>query len=93
MLELIIIAGLLNTTLLICFKKWKWLQWYAIHKQPWMPAADCYLCLGFWMAAFEIVGVIYLFGWMYIIVPFCSAALTNYFTNIGIINDYNQGRN
>jgi hypothetical protein len=92
MLNLIIIFGLLNTTLLICFRKWKWIELYTIHRRTWMPAADCYLCLGFWLAVLQVIPIAILRGPEFLIVPFCSATITNYLTNLAIIHDYNKGR-
>lgn len=92
MLEFTLIAGLLNTTLLICFKKWGWLELYTIYRKKWMPKADCYLCLSFWLAMLQAAGVSIFCGWQFMLVPFCSCAITNYLTNIAIIHDYNKGR-
>lgn len=90
-LHIVIILGLLNTTILICFKKWGWLDLYAAYRRVWwMPNADCYLCLGFWLSLLQVLLYGTLSGHWYLLVPFCSAALTNYLTNIAVIHDHGK---
>lgn len=93
MLTVAVILGLLNTTLLLCAKKWGWIdrmQAYGWIKSP------CYLCSGFWMAVIEFTLIFitvpavldvekYLF-WVYL-TPFCAAAITNYLVNTALINE------
>jgi hypothetical protein len=88
MLNVIIILGLLNTTLIHCFNKWGWMHWYGLHRYGWMPSADCYLCIGFWMAVIELPAVWH--EWYYMLVPICSAALTNWLVNQALLTDYRK---
>lgn len=92
MLSLIIILGLLNTTLLICFKKWKWLDRYEVYRPKFFPSANCYLCLGFWLAVLETIYFLITIDATLVVVPFCSAAITNYLTNTAIIHAYSSNR-
>jgi hypothetical protein len=85
MLNDIIITALLNTTIIICFKKWKWLDKYSMYRKQWMPKSDCYLCLGFWMSVITLPFFDY-----NLLIPFCSAPITNYLTNVAVIHDYNK---
>lgn len=82
----ILVSALISTTLLLCFKKWGWIDWYAIHRKQWMPESDCYLCLGFWFSL--PYGIYYLNP----LIPFCAAAIVNYIVNNSIINDHSKGR-
>lgn len=94
MIEDIFIIALLNTTILICLKKWGVLEWYSIRRPLWMPAADCYLCLSLWLGIIECLIIFFIRVNLLevFIAPFCSCAITNYLTNTAIINDYNNGR-
>lgn len=86
MITFIIIQSLATTTLILCMKKWGWLDWYIIHRPFWMPDAICYLCLGFWLSLIECL-IIFSFGkglLEYLFAPFCSAALINLLVNKSI---------
>ena len=88
MLEISIIMALLNTTVLHCLNKWKWIEWFSLHRKPWMPSSDCWLCLSFWLGAIELPFVWY--EWYYFLVPVCAAAITNWLVNAALLNDYNR---
>jgi hypothetical protein len=93
MLTSIIIISLLNATLLQCFRKWHWLEWYAIHKADYLPDAGCFLCLSFWLAAIECIILFYYFlDPKFLIIPFCACALTNFIINATIVNDYRNDK-
>ena len=80
----VVIFALLNTGLVLVAEKWKILEWYELHKKPWMPY--CLFCLFFWMALIELT-IAYFYQsafdlWSFImIIPFslCSAVLSRYF--------------
>jgi len=89
MLEVIVILILLNTTLLHCASKWKILEWFALHRKSWMPSADCFLCLSFWMGVIQaLVFCIYVPSWWLLLLPFCVASGTNWLVNQALLNDY-----
>jgi hypothetical protein len=93
MLQLIIIQSLINTTLLTCFKKWGWLDYYSAYRKLWMPSADCFLCLGFWCSWIGVgIASFSQFNYTYLLVPFASAALTNYLTNNAMLHEVNKQR-
>lgn len=92
MLNLIAIIALLNTTFIHVAKKWQWLDYYQATRKKWMPKADCYLCLSFWMALSQVWIIFFLFGHGSIIglliTPTCSCSLTNFLVNNSLWNDY-----
>lgn len=94
-LQLTALIALWNTTLLVCLKKWKALEWYQVRRRLWMPEGNCYLCLSFWISVVQI-GCMYASGDIisleFLIVPFCSCPITNYLTNIAVIHDFSKGR-
>ena len=93
MIEIVMIVALLNTTLLFCAKKWGTLDWFAIHRKHWMMQADCYFCLAFWIALFEVIPAVIITGnWWLLIIPPASCPITNYLINTAIIHDYNNRR-
>lgn len=97
MLEIIVITALVVATIILALRKWGVLNWYGAHLGhiSWLPAYDCYLCLGFWMAAFfhfPMVGVSLVFGDFidaikFLLVPFCSTAISTYLTHAIIKTD------
>lgn len=58
MLDFVIITALSISGLLFCLKKWGVLTWYQVYRKAWMPPADCYFCMSFWL--------VFWFSW-----PFC----------------------
>ena len=95
LLSLVIIIALFNTCVLVCFKKWKWLDWYSIRRMQWMPKADCYLCISFWISSLQMCSL-FIQGTVtstaFLLLPFCASPLTNYLTNIAVLHDYNKNR-
>jgi hypothetical protein len=73
---MILLLGIV-ITLLQCFKKWGWLDYYAAHYGhiKWLPDAGCYLCLGFWLSWIVLPFVIFLPWW--ILAPFAVAGFVN----------------
>lgn len=89
MLELIIILILFNTTIIHCASKWGLLEKYSAYRLKWMPSADCYLCISFWMTVAEVIAMAYTAPYMgLILVPFCVASGTNWLVNQAILKDY-----
>lgn len=69
-------------TLLLAFKKWGWLDWYATYRPVWLPEADCWLCLGFWASLLLLVPVAMWVGWWFMLVlAFPCAAFINLMMN------------
>lgn len=87
MLEIIILLGLLNAAALICLDKWHVLDEYQAHLGhiKWLPAADCFFCLGFWMAAFQLgLGVLFFViepSRHLILIPFCSTVISTFLSH------------
>ena len=89
MLELIIILILLNTTIIHCASKWGYLEKYSAYRKKWMPSADCYLCLSFWVTVAEVFAIAYTAPSLgLLLVPFCVASGTNWLVNQAILKDY-----
>lgn len=76
-----IILALFNSCLLMCFRKWGWLDYYEAVRKPWMPSGSCFLCLGFWLTIITALPVYWLFSLHldWVLYPFCAATLINYF--------------
>ncbi|MEI8142830.1 MAG: hypothetical protein WCG90_08190 [Chitinophagia bacterium] len=91
MLETIILLILLNTTLIHCASKWGLLERYNTYRKKWMPLADCFLCIGFWLGVVEAFILVFSapsFGLL--LLPFCVASGTNWLVNQALLNDYIQ---
>ena len=75
-LEIILMVAALSATVLICFKKWGWLEYYELYRYSWMPE-KCEFCFGFWLAMLMCLALL-LFSWnpLYLLIPFCSASIT-----------------
>jgi hypothetical protein len=81
MITAIIILSCLNLTIIQCLKKWGVLDYYSAKfgHLNWLPKADCYLCLSFWLTF--ITGPIYcllsLYDLEFILLPFICAGIVN----------------
>jgi len=49
LLALTLLAGLTAATLLLCFDKWRWLEYWEIYAPRWLPKR-CDFCAGFWLS-------------------------------------------
>lgn len=92
MLTLTILIAAISATLLICFQKWGWLDYYDTYYEEWRemlkPLPDwvlkyillpkrCEFCFGFRIALLMCL-VLLAFSWnpLYLIIPFASASIT-----------------
>ena len=93
---MIIITGLIVSTIILALRKWGFFNWYGAHLGhiKWLPAYDCYLCIGFWMAGFfhfpvAILAILvgdYYSVLCYFLIPFASTAISTLITH-AIITD------
>lgn len=73
---LAILTGCISATLLTCFKKWRWLEYYEVYRRPWMPE-PCEFCFGFWLSALMAFAYAGFAGyWPALLAPFVAAAIT-----------------
>ncbi len=76
MLQTAIILGLLNSTILLSFMKWGWIDLYQMHRKEWMPD-NCFLCFGFWLAWIEVIILFFVMpSWGLLLVPFLATPIT-----------------
>ena len=53
------------SSVLICLLKWGVLDYYqARWERPWLPAAGCYFCLGFWLTILNFTAAQIWAGWI-----------------------------
>jgi hypothetical protein len=81
MIQLLVITFLVNWFILEALIKWKVIDFYEVVRKKWMPDADCYLCLGFWLCCITgyPIYLIFISAWWGVLLPFCVGALINYF--------------
>jgi hypothetical protein len=74
-----VILSFTSATIILCFEKWKLLEWYQIYLggRYFFPKEPCLLCLGFQLSMLQ-VAVIYLFKSeeLLFLIPFASASFT-----------------
>lgn len=81
-----------NTTIVLCLYKWKILENYQVFRKKWMPKADCYLCITFWLGLAFTMPFVMDLKWQVGIIPFAGASISNYLINISIIHEINKNR-
>jgi hypothetical protein len=86
MLNTTIIIALFNTCLLLCFKKWGWLDLYQAWCVKWMRyvigPADCFFCLAIRLGIIlcAVMWCVWGYDWQYFFIPFCAAPITSFLT-------------
>lgn len=73
----------ITITLLACFEKWGWLDWYESIRKTWMPKGNCFLCLSFWlsMPVTALVYFAFMFQFHFFLVPLAVAGIVNLLCN------------
>jgi len=66
------LTGCISATLILCFIKWGWLEWFEIH---WRPI--CKFCLGFWLCIIQTILIFIFFNQNIfdIAIPFAGASI------------------
>lgn len=93
MLDTIIIIALLATTIILLLRKWHILDLYEAYYGhiKWLPASDCYICLGFWISVILLaIALPFSFSWIKLLVPFCTIPIITFLTHVIIINEGNK---
>jgi hypothetical protein len=79
MLEAVITILGVTITLLQCFDKWGWLDYYEFSRATWMPEGGCFLCLSFWLSipVSFLYYVLWLYGAHWLLIPLTVAGIIN----------------
>ena len=78
-MHMLLEVALTVAAVVFCLKKWGALDWYSVYRRRWMPAADCYFCISFWLSLPVCVALLGK-GW-YGALAFASAALSAFILN------------
>lgn len=97
MIEQIMIIALLVTTIILLLRKWKILDLYEAYygHVKWLPASDCYICLGFWLS-WILLGISLIISWHFhliqLLIPFCTIPIIAFLTHVIIVNEVNRNK-
>ena len=84
MLEIAILFGLSNATIITIADRWKILEFMQINAptEVFHKLVSCTFCMGFWMAAFETLVIVFISmpPYEYFLIPLASATITKYLT-------------
>lgn len=76
LLCLTLIFGAISATLMNCFDKWRWLEYYEVYRRGWMPKR-CDFCLGFWLSLLQaLVYSLLTVHWIAFLAAFAAASIT-----------------
>lgn len=74
------ITGLVVSTLIACFDKWGWFDFYELRRSRWMPKA-CKYCTGFWLSCLGLLIFVLLSGEFhltFLIMPFAATSIVKW---------------
>ena len=76
LLCLILIFGAFSASLLTCFKKWRWIEYYEVYRFPWMPS-ECEFCFSFWLSLLQaLIYVLFTGHLVAFLAAFAAASIT-----------------